>query len=129
MIGRITLATILALSPAGAVPVEATSASAAPHCAPLANLKKQFGKETHFTRLTPGQTNFARGGYIATPPVNGRFPDGDAAMLATHDGDGGGVILWMHGAMVCEPTPVPEAFVKAMKGIKTGPTDADGDEI
>lgn len=102
---------------------------AVPQCVPLAKLKMQFDKETRFTKLTPGQTNFARGGYIATPPVNGKPPAGDTAMLATHDGERGGVILWMRGSLVCEPTPIPQAFLDAMKGVKTGPLDTDGDEI
>jgi hypothetical protein len=109
--------------------VEASPALAEPHCATLEHLKTQFGKKTHFAILTPGQLNFALGGYIATPPVNGKFPNGDHAILATHEGDEGGVILWMRGSLVCEPTPVPEAFVRAMKHMKTGPVDDDGNEI
>jgi hypothetical protein len=109
----------------------ASSASAAngPHCAPFEKIKKDFDSKTHFTTLTPGQLNFARGGYVATPPINGKMPAGDSAMLATHDGDEGGVILWMRGRLVCEPTPVPGSFIRAMNGIRTGALDSDGNEI
>ena len=112
-----------------ALVVSSAFAANGPHCAPFETIKKDFDSKTHFTALTPGQLNFARGGYVATPPINGKMPAGDSAMLATHDGDEGGVILWMRGRLVCEPTPVPGSFIRAMNGIRTGALDSDGNEI
>jgi hypothetical protein len=112
-----------------AISLFAFTAQAAPECKPLAKVKAMFDATTHFTPLTPGQINFARGAYVATPPVSDRLPAGDAAILAEHDGDKGGVILWTRGPLVCEPTPVGDSFIKAMKKIKTGALDADGGEI
>lgn len=116
------LALVLGMSPA----------FAHSECTSLAKIKADFDKAdkgTRFTRLTPGQFNFARGGYIATPPIDGKLPEGDAAVLATHAGQKGGVILWLKGQMVCLPTPVPQEFINAMKGVKTGPVDSEGEEI
>jgi hypothetical protein len=100
-----------------------------PHCQPLSALKKALDAQTHYAPLTPGQLNFARGAYIATPPLNGKMPAGDTALLATHDGEPGGVILWMRGPLVCEPTPIPDLFITAMKAVKTGALDPDGNEV
>ena len=55
----------------GMSPAVEARADAQPHCVPLAKVKSGFDqKTTHFTLLSPGQTNFARGGYVATPPIN-----------------------------------------------------------
>ena len=112
-----------------ALALSTTSALAAPECALIDTIKKDFDAKTHFAPLTPGQLNFARGAYVATPPVNGKMPAGDSALLATHEGDKSGVVLWMRGRFVCEPMPVSGAFIKAMKQIKTGALNSDGNEI
>jgi hypothetical protein len=100
-----------------------------PHCMPIAKLKADFDAKTRFTTLTPGQFHFVEGVYVGSPTTPEGLPPGDGAMLARHDGDKDGVIVWIRGSLACTPLPIPEKLIKLMGAIKTGALDDNGDEL
>src|SRR5260370_25429446 len=103
----LSLATGVSMNSAPAWAADRARAEPVEGCKPLAKVKALFdAKTTHFTALTPGQLNFARGAYVDTPPVSAKMPAGDAAILAEHAGSRGGIMLWTLGPLVCEPSPV-----------------------
>jgi hypothetical protein len=109
--------------------VDGGTRTVASHCKPIAKLKADFDEHTHFTPLSPGQFHFVEGVYVGSPSTPEGLPPGDGALLATHDGDKDGVIVWTRGALACSPLPVPEKLIKLMNGIKTGALDDDGQEL
>jgi hypothetical protein len=102
---------------------------AEPHCKALMKLKADFDDKTHWTRLSPGQFHFVEGVYVGSPATPDGLPPGDGAMLAQHDGDKDGVIVWTRGPLACAPLPIPEKLIKLMGAIKTGALDDGGDEL
>jgi hypothetical protein len=105
------------------------AAASAPHCKALVKLKADFDEHTHFTQLSPGQFHFIEGIYVGSPSTPEGLPPGDGALLATHDGDRDGVIVWTRGTLACAPLPIPEKLIKLMGAIKTGALDGDGNEL
>lgn len=101
----------------------------APHCMAIVKLKADFDAHTRFTALTPGQFHFVEGVYVGSPITPEGLPPGDGAVLAQHDGDKDGVIVWTRGALACMPLPIPEKLIKLIGLIKTGALDADGGEL
>ena len=101
----------------------------APHCKPILKLKADFDEHTHFTKLSPGQFHFVEGVYVGSPATPEGLPPGDGALLAQHEGDKDGVIVWTRGALACAPLPIPEKLIKLMGAIKTGALDDDGQEL
>jgi hypothetical protein len=98
-------------------------------CKALVKLKADFDAKTHWTQLSPGQFHFVEGVYVGSPSTPEGLPPGDGAMLAQHDGDKDGVIIWTRGPLACAPLPVPEKLIKLMGAIKTGALDDNGDEL
>lgn len=92
-------------------------------------LKADFDEHTHFAPLSPGQFHFVEGVYVGSPSTPEGLPPGDGALLATHDGDKDGVIVWTRGALACAPLPIPEKLIKLMGAIKTGALDENGQEL
>jgi hypothetical protein len=101
----------------------------APHCKPIVKLKADFDEHTHFTKLSPGQFHFVEGVYVGSPATPEGLPPGDGALLAQHDGDKDGVIVWTRGALACAPLPIPEKLIKLMGAIKMGALDDDDQEL
>ena len=87
-----------------------------------------FDAKTHFAPLTPGQFHFSEGLYVGSPTTPEGLPPGDGALLATHDGDKGGVIIWTRGPLACSPIAINEKLVKLISDIKTGHLDSEGNE-
>jgi hypothetical protein len=98
-------------------------------CKALVKLKADFDAKTHWTQLTPGQFHFVEGVYVGSPSTPDGLPPGDGAVLAQHDGDKDGVIVWTRGPLACAPLPIPEKLIKLMGSIKTGALDDNGDEL
>jgi hypothetical protein len=67
--------------------------------------------------------------YMGLPRTSQGALAGLGALLVEHDGDQDGQILWTDGALPRRPTPMPKAFIAALKQVKTGRFDADGDEL
>lgn len=100
-----------------------------PPCRPLAKLLADFDAKTHFAALTPGQFHFAEGLYVASPTTPDGLPPGDGALLATHDGAKGGVIIWTRGPLACAPILINEKLIKLISSVKTGALDGEGNEL
>lgn len=102
-----------------------------PHtpCKALARLKSEFDAHTHWTVLSPGQFHFVEGLYVGSPSTPEGLPPGDGALLARHDGEKDGVIVWTRGPLACMPLPIPEQLIKIISSIKTGELDDDGNEL
>jgi hypothetical protein len=98
-------------------------------CKALVKLKAGFDAKTHWTTLTPGQFHFVEGVYVGSPSTPDGLPPGDGAVLAQHDGDKDGVIVWTRGPLACAPLPIPEKLIKLMGAIKSGALDDSGDEL
>jgi hypothetical protein len=99
-------------------------------CKPLAKFKADFADaKTHMVQLTSGQFHFVEGIYVGNPTTPDGLPPGDGAMIVTHDGDDGGIIVWTHGALACAPIPIDEKIMKLMAAIKTGAVDGEGNEL
>ena len=99
-------------------------------CSPLAKVKSQLtGTDTTLTTLTSGQMNWLRGFWMGIPPsLQGSYP-GTGAILLEKKGEPGGMIVWTNGPLACLPARVPPQFVTAIKNLKTGPLDKNGDEL
>jgi hypothetical protein len=104
-------------------------ASSPAHCKALVKLKADFDAKTHWMQLSPGQFHFVEGVYVGSPSTPDGLPPGDGAVLAQHDGDKDGVIVWTRGPLACAPLAIPEKLIKLMGAIKTGPLDDNGDEL
>ncbi len=100
-----------------------------PHCKPIVKLKADFDQHTHFTALSTGQFHFVEGVYVGSPSTPEGLPPGDGALLATHDGDKNGVIVWTRGTLACGPLPIPEKLIKLIDAVKTGALDENGEEL
>ena len=98
-------------------------------CKPIVKLKAGFDEHTHFTTLSPGQFHFVEGVYVGSPATPEGLPPGDGALLAQHDGDKDGVIVWTRGVLACAPLPIPEKLIKLIGAVKTGALDDDGQEL
>jgi hypothetical protein len=98
-------------------------------CKALVKLKADFDAKTHWTQLSPGQFHFVEGVYVGSPSTPEGLPPGDGAVLAQHDGDKDGVIVWTRGPLACAPLPIPEKLIKLMGAIKSGAPDDNGDEL
>jgi hypothetical protein len=98
-------------------------------CKPLAKLLADFDTKTHFAALTPGQFHFAEGLYVASPITPDGLPPGNGALLATHDGVHGGIVIWTRGPLACSPIPINEKLMKLFSSIKTGLLDGEGNEL
>lgn len=101
----------------------------APHCIPLAKVKKDLGEGTKYTALTPGQFHFAQGIYVGSPSTPEGLPPANGALVAEHEGSEGGVILWTRGPLSCGGLALTGDQLKLVRGIRTGALDASGDEI
>lgn len=128
------IATIVALvlglySWIGATALAASDRALTPLCKPLGKLLADFDAKTHFAPLTPGQFHFSEGLYVGSPTTPEGLPPGDGALLATHDGDKGGVIIWTRGPLACSPIAINEKLVKLISNIKTGHLDSEGNEL
>jgi hypothetical protein len=100
-----------------------------PPCKPLAKLLADFDAKTHFAALTSGQFHFAEGLYVGSPTTPDGLPPGDGALLATHDGAKGGIIIWTRGPLACAPIPINDKLIKLISSIKTGALDGEGNEL
>jgi hypothetical protein len=100
-----------------------------PLCRALAKLKSDFDAHTHWTTLSLGQFHFVEGVYVGSPSTPEGLPPGDGALLAQHDGERDGVIVWTRGPLACMPLPIPEKLIKIISSIKTGALDDEGDEL
>jgi hypothetical protein len=100
-----------------------------PPCKPLVKILADFDAKTHFAALTPGQFHFAEGLYVGSPTTPEGLPPGDGALVATHDGANGGIIIWTRGPLACAPIRINEKLIKLISGIKTGALDGEGDEL
>lgn len=118
----------LMISPEAAVVALAENKTPSP-CRPLVKLRADFEANTHFTALTPGQFHFVEGIYVGSPTTPDGLPPGDGAMLATHDGAKNGIVLWIRGPLACGPIVISEKLIKLIANIKTGPVDAEGNEL
>lgn len=99
-------------------------------CMGLDGLKKKMGPTVHWTELTKGQYHFMQGIYVMNPETPKGLPPGDAALLATKDGDASGIVVWTRETLACSPAmPIPDALIKLMDQVKTGKTDANGEEL
>jgi hypothetical protein len=97
-----------------------------PRCEAMDKLKAEFDTKTHAVELDPGQFHFIEGVYVGSPATPDGLPPGDGALLVTHDGDGGGIIVWTRGKLACAPSPVSERLIKLMARVKTGAGEEDG---
>jgi hypothetical protein len=101
-----------------------------PSCMPLAEFKADSSSDpkTHLVKLTAGQFYFVEGLYVGSPATPPGLPPGDSALLATHDGEHGGVIVWTRGTHACAPIPVDEKLLRLIASIKTGRLEELPDE-
>jgi hypothetical protein len=93
-----------------------------PSCTPLARFRANNSSDpkSHLVKLTPGQFHFVEGFYIASPSTPPGLPPGDGALLATYDGERGGVIVWTRGTLACNPIPINEKLIMLISSIKSG---------
>ena len=99
-----------------------------PVCKPLDKIKSDLGATTHFATLTPGQFHFAAGLYVGSPTTPDGLPPGDGALLVTHDGADGAMILWVNGKNGCGPISIPGKLVAMLKAMGTGPGEILNDD-
>jgi hypothetical protein len=85
-----------------------------------------IGRQTR-SKIPPTRVGAQRGaGHSKTKP---QTPADDAPPVQLHaDGDQEGQIFWTGGASR-HPTAMHKAFIAALKQVKTGKFDADGDEL
>ena len=122
-------ALVLGLYPGIGGTALAADRTLAPPCKRLGKLLADFDAKTHFVPLTRGQFHFSEGLYVGSPTTPEGLPPGDGALLATHDGDKGGVIIWTRGPLACSPIAINEKLVKLISDIKTGALDSEGNEL
>jgi len=104
----------------------------APHCMKIEEFKKQFDAKTHFEVLGPGAFHFVEGLYVGSPATPEGMPPGDGAIIATHKGAPGGILIWTHRDEACAPLPINAKLVRLIPGIKTAPGETaedNGDEL
>lgn len=95
-------------------------------CKALAKLEASLDAKTHAAPLTEGQFHFIEGVYVGSPMTPDGLPPGAGALIITHDGDAGGLIVWTRGALACAPSPVNDKLLNLMQAVKTGQgEDAD----
>lgn len=100
-----------------------------PVCETLAKVKTEFPEGATFTKLTPGQYNFARGVYVISPDTQPGLPPGKSALLVMPKGSKNGALIWMDNDKACNPMLAPEMLIKMIMEIVTGPTDEEGNEL
>jgi len=81
--------------------------------------KKAFDHKTRFEVLSPGAFHVMEGIYIRSPETPPGLPPGDGAILVTHRGDKGGLLIWTHGDQGCAPLAIPQAIIAILAGIRT----------
>jgi hypothetical protein len=88
-------------------------------CYPLAEIKS-FVDEAggKLVDLTPEQFAFARGVFVATPPISTELPPGDHAMMGLVDGRAG--ILFIDGDNACDAGVLPPALAEMIRDVATG---------
>jgi len=118
---RLTVFAVLSLSTIGyALAADGTGGGAppAPRCMPMEKLKASFDGHTHFTPLSASQFHFVEGVYVGSPATPEGLPPGDGALLAQHDGDKDGVIIWTRGKLACAPLPIPEKLINLLGEVR-----------
>lgn len=99
-----------------------------PHCELLAKVKEAVTADgAKVTKATPGMMNFLRGFWLGSETLPGIAPPGDSAEIVEKDGRY--LIIFIRGPLACGVVPVDEKIIKRLRSLKTGPTDADGEEI
>jgi hypothetical protein len=101
----------------------------APICKSLAKLKTETASGAHFIVLSTGQFHFSEGLWVGSPTTPDGLPPGDGAVLVSHDGTPGAMLVWTRGSLACSPIVVPDKLIKIIQGIKTGTIDSNGDEL
>jgi hypothetical protein len=110
-------------------PTLAAESERAPLCTPLTRFRaNNTDPKSHLAKLTPGQFHFVEGFYIASPSTPPGLPPGDGALLATYDGERGGVLIWTRGTLACNPIPIAEKLVVLISSIKSGKLEGLPDE-
>ncbi len=114
---------------APAVADELQSLNAGAHavgCYPLADLKAFLDRDGgRLVQLTPEQFQFARGAYVATPPVSAALPPGDRAALALIDSRS--ELLFLDGDVACDAGALPQPLRQMLLDVGTGEVDHLGD--
>jgi hypothetical protein len=81
--------------------VDARAESASPNCNPLADARREV-TEAGAGKLMPlshEQLNFARGLFVASPPVS-PYPPGEEGLIATFE-DGASTVVFVDGDKAC----------------------------
>jgi hypothetical protein len=104
-----------------------------PHCEAI-DAMKASAKDAKFTVLTPGQTHFLQGFYVASPitPPGGMPPGDGAILIEKHDYTG---VIWTSGKQACVteivfdvehhmaaymPLPIDPKLRAMLDAVKTG---------
>ncbi|MDR3464220.1 MAG: hypothetical protein P4L76_18100 [Beijerinckiaceae bacterium] len=90
-------------------------------CQPLAKLEAEAKSAggSPFAHATDAQWQFARGLYVATPPVSSEFPPGDSAMISTFP-DGSAQVLFIDDGEACNQMMLAKRFAALVMGAGAG---------
>jgi hypothetical protein len=75
--------------------------------------------------LDAEQFNFARGAFMASPPVSFQLPPGDRAVMATVQGRAG--ILFLDGDAACDAGALPPGWDQVIRNLGEGASSHVGD--
>jgi hypothetical protein len=88
-------------------------------CYPIADIKNAIaGAGGRLIQLTPEQFQFARGLFVAAPPVSTALPPGDHALLG-EIGDRTG-LLFIDGDNACDAGPLPTPLRRMLLDVGAG---------
>lgn len=80
--------------------------------------------------LTPSQLNFARGIYVASPPVTEKLPQGSGAVLLSQTSDGeDSMIIFLDGLDSCERIRISQSLRSLIEKIGKGEVAHRGDGV
>ena len=83
----------------------AFAAQSSPHCGTIADAKAGAPAGAKFTVMAPGQVNFLRGFYVASPVTPGDgLPPGDGALLMEIENHS--MVIWTRGNKEACITPI-----------------------
>ena len=119
----------LALAAALAALPQMVDAADAPvaRCVDAAVPKKMIeARNGKWIRVTQEQWQFLRGIYAMNPLTPPGLPFGDAAVLATVEGNAGGLVFFIDGDKACTPMAVPDKLLEMMDDVATAKISHEG---
>jgi hypothetical protein len=119
----LALAAALAVLPQMVQAADVSAARCVDASVPKKMVEARNGK---WIRVTQEQWQFLRGIYAMNPLTPPGLPFGDAAVLATVEGNAGGLVFFIDGDKACTPMAVPDKLLEMMDDVATAKISHEG---